>query len=142
MSVNDFPDVGFHRAAAALHQELATHPHPSEVDSYLDAGPASAVEAGSEEHAELRRRVLTLVRGAADVSEWAVELGAANLTPFHTHAWRTAAGEDFAVQLAAGEELKPAFRRVLTRAVHDAVEGVYEEYLNQVPKTHIPAAVR
>lgn len=137
MTANDFPDARLHQAAAATFRELVKDLHDVEVDGYLPD-----LAADSEDHAELRGRIAALVRGAADVSEWAVELGAAGLTPCHAHAWRTTTGEDFAVQLAAGEALKPAFRRVLTSAIHAAVEGVYEEFLNQVPKTHVPAAVR
>lgn len=134
---NDFPDTKVHQAGAAVYRELVKDLHTVEVDGYLPD-----LDAGSGDHAELRSSIADLVRGAADVSEWAVELGAAGLTPCHSYLWRTTTGEDVAVQLAAGEALKPAFRRVLTTAIHAAVEGVYEQFLNQVPKDHVPAAVR
>lgn len=142
MTANAFPDAELHQAAAAVFRELVKDLHAVEVDGYLPDLDERGISAGNGEPAELRRRITALVHGAADVSEWAVELGAADLTPFHAYAWRTEAGEDFAVQLAATRGLKPAFRRVLTTAIHDAVEGVYAQYLNQVPGERVPSAVR
>lgn len=142
MTANAFPDARLHQAAAATYRELVKDLHDIEVDGYLPDLAERGIDTGNGDHAELRGRIATIVRAAADVSEWAVELGATGLAPCHAHAWHTTTGEDFAVQLAAGEALKPAFRRVLTTAIHAAVEGVYEEFLNQVPKTHVPAALR
>lgn len=139
MTANAFPDAAIHQAAATVFRELVKDLHAVEVDGYLPDLDERGIDAGP---VALRSKITDLVRGAADVSEWAIELGAANLTPFHAHAWRTPAGEDFAVQLAATDALQPAFRRVLTNAIHAAVEGFYEEFLNQVPKTHIAAAVQ
>jgi hypothetical protein len=131
-----------HQAAAALHQQLAGHPHPADVAGFLSTLPACTQVTGGKDHDEITRRVIALVRGAADVSLWAIELGAADLEPIHAHLWRTPRGEDIAVQIAAGSHLEPAFRRVLTAAVREAVESVYAKYLDQVPRMDIPAAAQ
>ncbi|MGA5604033.1 hypothetical protein ACPCUF_23860 [Streptomyces griseoincarnatus] len=71
------------RAAAALmHYALTTEPNPSDADAVLNGHPAWAhVEVGSDEEDTLRESVVELVSGAADVSEWAVNLGADGLQP-------------------------------------------------------------
>lgn len=144
MTNTELTDIQLHRAAAALlHHALTQNTEPEQADPFLRRHLAyCAVEPGSPRQAELRGRVAGLVNQAADVSEWAVELGALNLAPYYAHVWRTEDGLDLAVQLAAGDGMKPVFRRQLTRAVHQAVEGVYGKFLGQVPHTHVPAAAR
>lgn len=143
MTDTELTDIQLHRAAAALHHALTEDIQPEQADRFLRRHLAfCAIEPGSPRQKEIRGTVADLVNGAAYVSEWAVELGALNLTPYHTHAWRTEDSFDLAVQLAAGDELKPAFRKELARAVHQAVEGVYGKFLGRVPHTHVPAAAQ
>lgn len=143
MSDTQFTDNHLHRAAADLHHALATSPISVDADQFISRHPAwDASEAGIASRVELRARVADLVTHAADTSEWAVELGALSLTPYHAHAWRTNEGFDVAVQLAAGVAMKPAFRNELAHAVQAAVEDVYAKFLAQVPRAHVAAAAR
>ncbi len=128
------PDAACQRAAASLYRYLTSDPPPTAADGFLSTHPAwKEIADDVQRKAAARARVHELVAGAADVAEWAVGLGDAGLTPFESHTWGTAAGVDFAVQIAASPDLLPAHRRELIRAVHTAVQNTYERFLGQVP---------
>jgi len=143
MTATDFNDVQVHRAAADLHHFLTTGTGPVKIDEFLRAHPAWEIhEIEDARQTDFREQVALLVDQAADVSQWAVELGALALTPYHAHAWRTNEGVDVAVQIAAGAAMKPAFRNEIAHAVQVAVEDVYAKFLGRVPRAHVPAATR
>lgn len=143
MTATDFNDVRVHRAAADLHHSLTTGTDPVKAGEFLRGHPAwKAHDNDGAEETDFPGQVALLVDQAADVSQWAVELGALGLTPYYAHGWRTNEGIDVAVQLAAGAAMKPAFRNELAHAVQVAVEGVYAKFLAQVPRAHVAAAAR
>ena len=77
-----YTDEDLRSAAALMHYAMTTEPNPADADSVLSGHPAWAhVEVGSDEEDRLRESVVELVSGAADVSEWAINLGADELQP-------------------------------------------------------------
>lgn len=143
MTATDFNDVQVHRAAADLHHYLTTGTNPVKAREVLRGHPVwKTRDLDGTGQTDFPGQVALLVDQAADVSQWAVELGALGLTPYHAHAWRTNEGFDVAVQLAAGAAMKPAFRNELAHAVQAAVEDVYAKFLAQVPRAHVAAAAR
>lgn len=122
-----------HAAAAEWHRRTIADP------CVYDPAPALAKLPGwgglnNRSRNKVERDVRRLVEGAADVSAWAVDLGAAGLAPCDAHAWRTGDGINLAVQLAAGLNVLPAVQREVTRAVHTAVEDVYARLLGRTPQ--------
>ncbi|MGW7617345.1 hypothetical protein ACWGLG_16060 [Streptomyces antimycoticus] len=70
-----------------------------------------------------RQQVDDLIRDAADVSEWAIQLGAANLTPHPAMAWQSTSGRyNVAVQVATANDLIPAARDELITEIRKAVD--------------------
>ena len=77
-----YTDDDLRAAAALMHYAMTTEPNPTDADAVLSGHPAWAnVEVGGDEEDQLRESVVELVSGAADVSEWAVNLGADGLEP-------------------------------------------------------------
>ncbi|MGW3428012.1 hypothetical protein ACWDHW_08645 [Streptomyces melanosporofaciens] len=74
-----------------------------------------------------RQQIDDLIRDAADVSEWAIQLGAAKLTPHPAMAWQsTTGGYDVAVQVATTRMLTDDARDELITEIRKAVgETVY-----------------
>ncbi|MCQ8831840.1 hypothetical protein [Streptomyces malaysiensis] len=69
-----------------------------------------------------RQQIDDLIRDAADVSEWAIQLSAASLTPHPAMAWQsTTGGYDVAVQVATANDLIPAARDELMAELRKAV---------------------
>ncbi|MEU6496416.1 hypothetical protein ABZ890_39570 [Streptomyces sp. NPDC046984] len=82
MTDRPYTDEDLRAAAALMHYALTTQPNPADADAVLNGHPAWAnVEVGSDEEDELRESVVELVSGAADVSGWAVNIGADGLEP-------------------------------------------------------------
>lgn len=82
-----------------------------------------------DEAGEVQEKVHALIRGAADVSEWAVNLGAAGLTQTISMGWYvTGSGWDLAVQIAHLPQIKPEVRDEIESAVRLAVERVFAEH--------------
>ena len=82
MTERPYTDDDLRSAAALMHYALTTEPNPADADSVLSGHPAWVnVEVGSDEEDKLRESVVELVSGAADVSEWAINLGADGLEP-------------------------------------------------------------
>ncbi|MGX1116364.1 hypothetical protein RKD37_001727 [Streptomyces ambofaciens] len=79
-----------------------------------------------EAFGEAQEKIHALIRGAADVSEWAVNLGAAGLTQTVSMGWYvTGSGWDLAVQIAHLPQIKPEVRDEIESAVRRAVERVF-----------------
>ena len=75
-----------------------------------------------------------LISGAADVSEWAVTLGAAGLTPHEPYAIRSVTGEwEVAVQVATTGQLTDDARAELLPAIREAVDTVVCRVLGHKP---------
>lgn len=86
MTDHPYTDEDLRSAAALMHYAMTTEPNPADADSVLSGHPAWAhVEVGSDEEDTLRESVVELVSGAADVSEWAINLGADGLEPSDDH---------------------------------------------------------
>jgi hypothetical protein len=82
MTDQPYTDADLRAAAALMHYALTTEPNPADADSVLSGHAAWAhVEVGSDEEDQLRESVVELVSSAADVSEWAINLGADGLQP-------------------------------------------------------------
>lgn len=82
MGDRPYADQDLCSAAALMHYAMTTEPNPTDADSVLSGHPAWAhVEVGSDEEDTLRESVVELVSGAADVSQWAINLGADGLQP-------------------------------------------------------------
>lgn len=80
------------------------------------------------------RAINDLVAGAAEVSEWAVNLGAAQLTPQPTMGWYcTTSGWDLAVQIATSDDLTDTKRAELLAEIQTAVGGVVQRVLGLKP---------
>ncbi|MEW2568398.1 hypothetical protein [Streptomyces sp. NPDC047070] len=132
--MKQMPEADVHRAAAALYNSLRPVPDLEDADPFLCRSKEwHRIEQDPASRREHRKQVLDLVAGAADVSEWAVELGQCGLKPFETYAWKSENAFDLAVQIAANAALNPAQRRELIRAVHAAVEGTYRRFFGMVP---------
>ncbi|MGW7597298.1 hypothetical protein [Streptomyces antimycoticus] len=81
-----------------------------------------------------RQQVDDLIRDAADVSEWAIQLGAANLTPHPAMAWQSTSGRyNVAVQVATANDLIPAARDELIAEIRAAVDQVVCRVLHCKP---------
>lgn len=127
-------DTDVHQAAAALHHAMTADPYPEQADEFLARSSVwHEASQDKQRRGELRARVRDLVVDAADVSEWAIELGATGLQPYHSHAWRSEGGFDVAVQVAASPRMLPGIRREFVRAVHTAVENTYASFMARIP---------
>jgi hypothetical protein len=74
---------------------------------------------------EAQEEVHRLITRAADVSEWAVNLGAAGLTATTSMGWYvTSSGWDLAVQIAQRPAIRPEVRDEIESTVRLAVERV------------------
>jgi hypothetical protein len=77
-----FTDEDLKAAAALMHYALTIEPNPADASAGLSDNPRwLLVEPGSEHDEQLRESVVELVSGAADISRWAVDLGADGLEP-------------------------------------------------------------
>lgn len=88
MNDNRYTAEDLRAAAALMHYALTIQPNPADADAALsaDLDKWSRIGVGSDEEEELRESVVELVSGAADVSRWAVDLGADQLKPSNEHA--------------------------------------------------------
>jgi hypothetical protein len=83
---------------------------------------------GGEAYNAAQRKIHALINGAADVSEWAVNLGADGLTETTSLIWTCAgSGRDLAVQIAHRPGIKPEMHDEIESAVCRAVERVLDE---------------
>ncbi|NJP71919.1 hypothetical protein [Streptomyces sp. C1-2] len=116
-------DDDLRAAAALMHYALTTEPNPADADAVLSGHPAWAnVEVGSGEEDDLRESVVELVSGAADVSEWAVNLGADGLKPDeHQLTWSAGQQPIVRVHFAFHDGMSAEARDYLVTAVGEAV---------------------
>lgn len=81
-----------------------------------------------------QRAIHDLINGAADVSEWAIQLGAAGLTPHPAMAWQsTTGGYDVAVQVATTRMLTDDARDELITEIRKAVSETVCRVLGHKP---------
>ena len=133
--------------AARQHYDLTEDPDCMSVgDAMWDTHIKSTVTAdGGTTWSHLRERdgdafgaaqlaIHDLITGAADVSEWAITLGAAGLTPHEPHAIHSTTGEwDVAVQVATTGQLTDTARDELLTAIRQAVLEAYCRVLHCKP---------
>jgi hypothetical protein len=87
-----------------------------------------------DQFVQAQQAIHDLIKGAADTSAWAVQLGAAGLTPHTAMAWEcTTGGYDAAVQVATPPGLDEAKRDELLAAIQEAVTGVVCRVLGRTP---------
>lgn len=85
--------------------------------------------ASYEAFGEAQRKIHGLINGAADVSQWAVDLGAAGLTATTSMGWYvTTSGWDIALQIAHRSDVRTDVRDEIESAVRLAVERVLSEH--------------
>lgn len=77
-----------------------------------------------------QRGIDDLLTDAADVSEWAIALGAAGLKPIKTHGSATVgSGWDVAIQIATSPNLTDDAQQQLAAEISDAFEAVVSRVL-------------
>lgn len=131
------------RAAIRAHRTLINRMDPETAAHCLSLQPDWPwVEAGSDEHDMLCKKVVDLVLDAPSMAQLAIELGAAGLDQTQAHAWNSTDGLDIAVHLAAHSRLRPAIRNEMMRAVRTSVETVYAKFLGKEPHRHVPESGR
>ena len=84
-------------------------------------GTPSWDDVSEDEHDDAQEKIHDLITGAADVSEWAITLGAAGLTPHEPYAIRSLGEYDVAVQIATTGQLTDTARDELLDAIREAV---------------------
>lgn len=83
------------------------------------------------EFGEAQREIHSLLTSAADVSTWAIEVGAADLEPHEPMTWAGhSSGDVLAVQVATSPRIAPERRDQLVREVQDAVSKAVVRVLN------------
>lgn len=103
------PDFG------GISEQMEGHKIPSRGDFHWD-------QLGEDDFDTAKRKIDDLLSDAADVSEWAIQLGAANLTPHPAMAWQsTTGGYDVAVQVATTPDLTDDARDELLSEIRKTV---------------------
>lgn len=140
MTDRPYTDDDLRAEAARQHKELTEDPDFMCVGERMEyrAIPSTAPagegqnwnDLAPHDFEEARRDVARLLEGAADVSEWAVNLGAAGLTATTSMGWYVSStnGWDIAVQLAHRPQIRPGIRDEIESAVRLAVERVLREH--------------
>jgi hypothetical protein len=127
-----YTDADLRAEAARQHHELTEDPDygsvgegmtNSVIHSRADWNSEAWWHSLNEDDRDLAQDAIhDLISGAADVSEWAVTLGAAGLTPHEPYAIHSGpGGYDVAVQVATAGELTDAARGELLAAIRQAV---------------------
>jgi hypothetical protein len=108
-------------------EQMEGHKIPSRGDFQWD-------QLSDDDYDAARAAVDDLLTNAADVSEWAVQLGAAGLTPQPAMGWYvTTSGWDVAVQVATTDMLTDAARAELLTAIQAAVDKTVGRVLGLKP---------
>lgn len=141
MTDRPYTDEDLHAEAARQHDQILDEAlefagvGESMQDAYVgstlqgDEGSTWSEAVEGEAFGEAQEKIHALIRGAADVSEWAVNLGAAGLTRTVSMGWYVSgSGWDLAVQIAHLPEIKPEVRDEIESAVRLAVERVFAEH--------------
>lgn len=130
MTDQPYTDDDLRDAAALMHYSLTIQPNPVDADAVLSGHPAWVhVEVGSDEEDQLRESVVELVSKAADVSAWAVNLGADGLEPEDHSITIGAVGKPiarihFAFEPGMPDEMRDALVEGIGEAIADHLPGV------------------
>jgi hypothetical protein len=140
MTDRPYTDADLRAEAARQHHDLTEDPDFMGVgeqmeDSFVpslradDSVPSLATTWSAaldgDDYGDAQRKIHDLLTNAADVSEWAVQLGAAGLTPHEPIAVRsTTGGWEVAVQVATNPGLTDAARAELLAGIREAVTAV------------------
>lgn len=132
MTDRPYTDDDLRDAAALMHYALTTEPNPADADTVLSAHPAWAnVEVGSDEEGQLRESVVELVSGAADVSEWAINLGTDGLQPSTEYEITLNTDRPVArIHFAFAPTMPKGMRAALVQGLGDAIDEA-EALLNE-----------
>lgn len=121
MTDRPYTDADLYAEAARQHAVLTEDPDFMGVGEQMD-GDATWGRLSEDDFELAQNRIADLIGDAADVSKWAVQLGAAGLTPHEPIAIRsTTAGWEVAVQVATTDQLTDTARADLLDAIRDAV---------------------
>jgi hypothetical protein len=106
---------------------MRSGPIPSRPDGHW--GDLEPADFNTAQHA-----VSDLIGGAADTSEWAIQLGAAGLNPHPAAAWKcVTSGWEVAIQVATAPDLTDAATAELLTEIHAAVEEIVRRVLGLKP---------
>ncbi|WP_063803524.1 hypothetical protein [Streptomyces silvensis] len=159
MSDRPYTDDDLRAEAARQHATLAEDPHFMGVGERMEDAWVPSVETAEDGSArtwtgllvtpdetgddedytafgEAQRTIYDLITGAADVSEWAINLGADGLTPSTEHEITLDAGEQplarvhFAFSPTMPAEIRTAFVQGLGQAIDDADAALDEPTLD------------
>jgi hypothetical protein len=144
MTDRPYTDDDLIAEAARQHHELTEDPDFMGVGEQMQGqevtpdGGVNWNDFRDETFDAAQRSIHDLITGAADVSEWAVKLGAAELTPHEPLAVRsTTGGWEVAVQVATNPGLTDNARVELLNAIRAAVEETTCRVLGMTPVTRI-----
>lgn len=132
-----YTDADLYAEAARQHHALTEDPDFMGVGEQMDGRRIPSTDDGlggmgwdglpDDHYRAAQRRIHDLINDAADVSEWAVQLGAAGLSETVTHGWHCSGrGWDLAVQIAHHQQIDPGVLDAIDAAVKGAVAGVLE----------------
>ncbi|MGV9803928.1 hypothetical protein ACWDTP_38435 [Mycobacterium sp. NPDC003449] len=140
MTDRPYTDADLRAEAARQHATLAEDPEFMCVGEQMqdqEVTPGGGVawdDFSDETFDEAQRKIHDLINGAADVSEWAIQLGAAALTPHPAMAWQsTTGGYEVAVQVATAADLTAAARAELLAEIEKAVGETVRRVLGLKP---------
>ena len=134
MTDRPYTDADLHTEAARQHHELTTDPDFGGIGKQMDDEMWRSLN--EDDFDAATRSIDGLLANAADVSEWAIKLGVAKLTPHEPYAvYGTTGGWLTAVQVATSDDLTGAARVELLAAIHKAVEETVCRVLGREPVT-------
>lgn len=127
MSDRPYTDDDLRAEAAHQHYNATTDPDFVGVGEQMDDETWRSLSEDDFDAAQ--RSIHDLINGAADTSEWAVNLGSFGLTETTSMGWYcTGSGWDVAVQLAHRPQIRDDIRGELESAVQRAVERVLADH--------------
>ncbi|MFD9192940.1 hypothetical protein ACFWCA_32600 [Streptomyces phaeochromogenes] len=133
MTDHQFTDDDLRAAAALMHYALTIEPAPADAHAALGENPRwLLVDPGSDEDDNLREATVELVSKAADISRWAVDLGADGLEP-EEHQFTLSAGPKPIIRVHFGfapeldDEARAAFVQGLGAAAAREMRLALEE---------------
>ena len=136
MSNLPYTDDDLRTEAARQYAEILRAPDLLEVGGEMYGQPIPSTaggdlvrwrELGSEDWRDARNEVRELLTSVADVSRWAVDLGANHLTRTTELTWGHPTNWTLAVQVAHRRGLNDDLRRELVDAIRNAVRSVIDK---------------
>ncbi|MFF1916178.1 hypothetical protein ACFVYE_32245 [Streptomyces sp. NPDC058239] len=143
MTQQPYTEADLRAEAARQHADLAKNSDEGCVGDGMERGRVPSVETekdgsartwaelldpegdDTDEFRAAQQEIHALITSAADVSTWAIQLGAAGLTPHPAMGWYcTTSGWDTAVQIATHPDLRPDLVAEIQTAVRAAVDNV------------------